>query len=173
MLWLLMLEGIFKRTVRPGFAEIFRCHCHLQCQTFFGLGYGQDTEGFSNIGVSSGCSHYFYTKVCSQITSGLDLCDVGISKLISQTNRWTGPCVMQFLPEVCSETMLHHWCGSGNYTTVLCFGIGGGDARVPDPFHTWDLEGFWSALWCAESLQDWGVFFILVQVRLRDVKKIP
>ena len=54
---------------------------------FFGLGYGQDAEGFSNIGVSSGCSHYFYTKVCSQITSGLDLCDVGTSKLISQTNR--------------------------------------------------------------------------------------
>ena len=61
----------------------------------------------------------------------------------------------------------------GKYTTVLCFGIGGGDARVPAPFHTWDVEGFWSVLWCAESLRDWGVFFILVQVRLRDVKKIP
>ena len=53
----------------------------------FGLGDGQDTEGFSNIGVSLGCSHYFYTKVCSQMTSGGDLCHVGMSKLISGTNR--------------------------------------------------------------------------------------
>ena len=80
---------------------------------------------------------------------------------------------MQFLPEVRSETMLHHWCGSGKYTTVLCFGIGGGDARVPAPFHTWGVEDFWSVLCCAEPLRDWRVFFVLVQVRLCDVKKIP
>ena len=119
-------------------------------------------EGFSNIGVSLGCSHYFYTKVCSQMTSGGDLCHVGASKLISKTNRWTGPCVIQFLPEGRSETMLHHWFGSEKYPTVLCFGIGRGDARFPVPFPTWGLEGFWSVLWCAESLQDWGVFSILV-----------
>ena len=163
-----MLEDIFERTVRPRFAEILRCHCHLQCQICFGLGDGQDTEGFSKIGVSLGCSHYFYTKKCCQMTSGGDLCHVGTSKLISETNQWTGPCVIG-----CSETMIHHWCGSGKYTTVLCFGIGAGDARVPAPFDTWGMEGFWSVLWCAESLRDWGVFFILVQVRLRDVKKIP
>ena len=169
-----MLEDIFERTVRPRFAEILRCHCHLQCQICFGLGDGQDTEGFSNIGMSLGCSHYFYTKVvCSQMTSGGDLCHVGMSKFISGTNRWTGPCVIQFLLEGRSETMLHHWFGSEKYPTVLCFGIGGGDARFPVPFPTWGLEGFWSVLWCAESLQDWGVFFILVQVRLHDVKKIP
>ena len=149
--------------IRPGFAEIFRCHCHLQCQICFGLGDGQDTEGFSNIGMSLGCSHYFYTKVvCSQMTSGGDLCHVGMSKFISGTNRWTGPCVIQFLLEGRSETMLHHWFGSEKYPTVLCFGIGGGDARFPVPFPTWGLEGFWSVLWCAESLQDWGVFSILV-----------
>ena len=89
MLWLLMLEGIFERTVRPWFAEIFWCHCHLQCQICLGLGDGQDIEieGFSNIELSLGCSHYFYTTVCSRITSGEDLCHVGTSKLISETNR--------------------------------------------------------------------------------------
>ena len=87
MLWLLMLEGIFKLAVRPWFAEIFRCHCHLQCQICFGLGNGQDKEGFSNVGVSLGCSHYFYTKGCSQMTSRWDLCHVGTSKLINDTNQ--------------------------------------------------------------------------------------
>ena len=43
--------------------------------------------GCSKIGVSLGCSHYFYTKVCSQMTSDGDLCHVGTSKLISETNR--------------------------------------------------------------------------------------
>ena len=87
MLWLLMPEDIFKQTARPGFAKIFRCHCHLQCQICFGLGDGQDTEEFSNIGVCLGSSHYFYTKVCSQMTFGGGLCHTGTSKLISETNR--------------------------------------------------------------------------------------
>ena len=107
VLWLFILEGIFERTVRSGFAEIFRCHCHLQCQICFGLGDGQDTEGFPNIGASLGCSHYFYAKVFSQMTSGGYLCHAETSKL------------------------------------------------------------------SAESLRDWGIFPMLVQVRLRDVKKIP
>ena len=47
---------------------------------------GQDTEGFSNIGVSLGCFHYFYTKVCSQMSSGEDLRHVGMSELICVTN---------------------------------------------------------------------------------------
>ena len=91
MLQLLMPEGIFERTVKPGFTDTFRCHCHLQCQICFGLGDGQDAEGFANIGVSLGCSHYFYTKVCSQMTSREDLCHIGTSKLISDANLWTGP----------------------------------------------------------------------------------
>ena len=86
MLRLLMLEGIFERTVKSWFVETFRFHYHLQCQICFGLGDGQDTEVFSNIGVSLGCSHYFYTKGCSQMTYGGDLCHVGMSKLISETN---------------------------------------------------------------------------------------
>ena len=86
MLWLSMLEGIFKQTIRPWFTETFQCHSHLQCQICFGLGAGEDAERFSNIRVSLGCSHYSYTKVCSQITSGGDLCHVGMSKLISETN---------------------------------------------------------------------------------------
>ena len=58
------------------------CHCHLQCQIYFGLGDGLDTEEFSNIGVSLGYSHYFYTEVCSLMTTGGDLCHLGLSKLI-------------------------------------------------------------------------------------------
>ena len=49
---------------------------------------------------------------------------------------------MQFLLEGRSETMLHHWCSNGKYTTVLCFGVGGGDARVPALFHTLGCGGF-------------------------------
>ena len=86
MLSLFMLEGILKRTVRPGFAKIFWCDCHLQCQICFGLEDGQDTEQFLNIGVPLGSSHCFCTKVCSQMTSGGDLCHVGTSKSISVTN---------------------------------------------------------------------------------------
>ena len=86
MSWLFMLEGIFKRTVRPGFAEIFWCHGHLQCQICFELEDSQDTEGFSNIRVPLGSSHCFCTRVCSQMTSGGDLCHVGTSKSISVTN---------------------------------------------------------------------------------------
>ena len=111
--------GYFRPDRQAWFAEIFRCHCHLQCQICFGLGDGQDTEGFSNIGVSLGCSHYFYTKVCSQMTSNGDLCHVGTSKLISETNRWTGPCMIQFLPEGRWEAMLSHWCESGKYTSLV------------------------------------------------------
>ena len=56
------------------------------------------------------------------MTCGGDLCHVGLSKLICETNRWTGACVMPFLPEGRSEqTMILHLCGSGKYTTVLCF----------------------------------------------------
>ena len=80
-----MLEGILKRTVRPGFGEIFWCHCHLQCQIYFGHGDDKDTEGFSNTGVSFGCCHYFYTKVCSQMTS-VKLYHAGTSNLISVAN---------------------------------------------------------------------------------------
>ena len=98
------------------------------------------------IGVSLGCCRYFYTKVISQMTSSGDLYHAGTSKLISVANRLTGPCVIQFLLEGRSETMLHHWYGNGKYTTVLCFDIGGGDARVPAPFRTWSVEGFWSVL---------------------------
>ena len=66
----------------------------------------------------------------------------GTSKLISVVNQLTSPCVMQFLLECCSETMLHHWCRNGKYTTVFCFSIGGGDARAPAPFHTLGCGGF-------------------------------
>ena len=77
-------------------------------------------------------SFYLHTKVYLKIISGGDLCPVGTSKLICEANRWAGSCVMHFLPEGCPEqTMMLHLCGSGEYTTVLCFTIRGRDARVP------------------------------------------
>ena len=77
------------------------------------------------------------------MTSCGDLCHVGSSKLICETNRWTGPYVMRFLVEGRSEqTMILHLCGSGKHTTVLYFSIRGGDARVSAPSRTWTVEGF-------------------------------
>ena len=65
------------------------------------------------------------------MTSGGELCHVGTSKLICETNGWTGPCVMQFYPEGRSEqAIILHLCGGGKYTAVLCFSIGGGGARL-------------------------------------------
>ena len=61
------------------------------------------------------------------MTSGGDLCHVGTSKLICEANRWIVSCVMRFLRFFRSEqTMILHLCGSGEYTTVLCFSIRGG-----------------------------------------------
>ena len=137
MLRLLMLESIFERVNRPWLAEAFRCHCQWD---------GQNTEWFSITAVSLGCFHYFHTKVCSQMTSGGDLCHVGTSKLICETNLETGSCVIQFLPQGRSETIIHHYCGSGKCTTVSCFNIGRGDTRVPAPSRTWGVESFWSIL---------------------------
>ena len=49
---------------------------------------------------------------------------------------------MRFLPEDYSkQTLIFHLCGSGKYTSVLCFIIRAGDARVPDPCRTWGVEG--------------------------------
>ena len=40
--------------------------------------------------VSLGCSHYFYTKLCSEVTSGGELCHLGTSKLISNKSmNWS------------------------------------------------------------------------------------
>ena len=77
------------------------------------------------------------------MTSGGDLCHVETSKLICEANRWTVSCVMRFLRFFRSEqTMILHLCGSGEYTTVLCFSIRGGDARVSALSRTWSMEGF-------------------------------
>ena len=100
-------------------------------------------RGFSKIGVPLGWLYYFHTKVCSHMTSGGDVYHVGTSKLICETNWGTGPCVMRFLAEGYSEhTMILHLCGSEKYTSVFCFSVGGGDARVPAPSRTWGVEGF-------------------------------
>ena len=79
---------------------------------------------------------------------------------------------MKYLAEGRSKTSIDHLYGSGKYSMVLCFSIGGGDARVAAPSHTCGVESFWNVFWCAESSQGWGVFFTLVQVRLSDGKKI-
>ena len=43
-----------------------------------------------------------------------------------------------------ATSLMREW--NGNYTTFLYFGIGRGDARVPAPFQTWGVDGFWSVL---------------------------
>ena len=164
MLRLLMLEAIFELTVWSWFPETSWCHCHLQCQICFGLGYSRDAEGFWNIGVSLGCSYYFCTKVCSQMMEQVNWLVIQIYELV--------PAWYSFYREVVSR--LWYIISAGvESIPQSCFSIRGGDASVPAPFHTWSVEGFCSVIWCAESLQDSGVFFILVQMRLRDIKKIP
>ena len=88
-------------------------------------------QRFSNIGVFLECFYYFHTKVCLQMTSGVDLCHIGTSKLICEGDLWTGSCVMQFLPEGRSEqTVVLHLCGSTKYTTFFRFSIREGDVKV-------------------------------------------
>ena len=65
-----------------------------------------------------------YTRVCLQMASGGDLCQVETGKLICEADRWTRPCAMRFLLEGRSEqTVILHLCGSAKYTSVLCFSI--------------------------------------------------
>ena len=72
-----------------------------------------------------------------------DLYHVEPSKLICETNRWTGYCVMRFLAEDYSEhTIILHSCGSGKYISLLCFSRRGDDASVPTRSRTWVVEGF-------------------------------
>ena len=61
------------------------------------------------------------------MTSSEHLSNVENSKLTCETNGWTDSCVMRFY----EQAMILHLCGSGKYTTFLCFSIRGGDARVP------------------------------------------
>ena len=68
--------------------------------------------------------------------------------------------------------MILHLCGSAEYTTVLCFGIQGGDVKVSAPCRTWSVEKFleWPLMcWVITGL---GCVFTSVQARLSDVKKI-
>ena len=74
---------------------------------------------------------------------------------------------MRFLSEGRSEeTMIHYYCGSGKYTTLLCFSIRGVNFRVPAPSRTWGVQGFSDVL----SHHSAWLYFA---VRLSDVKKIP
>ena len=68
----------------------------------------------------------FHTKSCLQMIFGGELCHVETGKMICEAHRWNGSCVVWFLLEACL-------CGSGEYTTVLCFSIRGGDGRVSAP----------------------------------------
>ena len=98
---------------------------------------------YSNIEVSLGRFIISILKYDLQMTSGGDLYHVGTSRLMCEANRWTGSCVMRFLPEGRSkQTMILYLCGSGEYTTVLRFSIRGSDAMVSAPFRTWIVEIF-------------------------------
>ena len=58
------------------------------------------------------------------------------------------------------------------YTTVLCFSIRGGDARISAPSRTWSVEECleWS-LMCL-VITELRFVFPLVQVRFSDVKEM-
>ena len=59
-----------------------------------------------------------HTKACLQMTSDGNLCHVGTTKLICETNRWTGSFVMWFLQEGHSEhIMILHLCGDARVST--------------------------------------------------------
>ena len=136
-IWIYLYSYVFSLELIFGVLIIFTAKFNLA------LGMGRISRGFSNIGVSLGCLYYFRTTVCSQMTSGGDLCHIGISKLTCEANRWTGSCVIQFLPRGRSEqTMILHFGRSAKYTTVLCFSIRGGDARVSAVSRTWGVLDF-------------------------------
>ena len=79
--------GYFRTDRQALLCGYFLVSLSSSIQICFGLGDGQDTEGFLNIVMSLGCCHYFYTKVCSRRTSGGDLRHARTSKLISAANR--------------------------------------------------------------------------------------
>ena len=83
------------------------------------LGMVRISWGFRKLGVSLGCLYDFHTRLCSQMTSGGNLCHIGTSKFICEANQWTGFCVMWFLPRGCFEqTMILNLCGSVKYTSL-------------------------------------------------------
>ena len=69
--------------------------------------------------MSLGCFYYFHTILCSQMTSGGDLC---------QTALWNKS-MNCFLCCYWGHVMNRHLCGSRKYNAVLCLSIRGDDAR--------------------------------------------
>ena len=73
------------------------------------------------------------------MTSGVNFCNIGISKLICEAHRWIDSGVMRFLPEGRSEqTNILPLYGSAKYTTILYFSIRGSDSSVPVLSCTWE-----------------------------------
>ena len=66
--------------------KLFGVLITLNAKFILVLGMVKKNKRFSNIGVSLGCLCYFHTKVCSQMTSGRNLCQVGTSRLIYEAN---------------------------------------------------------------------------------------
>ena len=79
---------------------------------------------------------------------------------------------MRFLMEGRFEqTMVLHLCGSGKYTTVLCFSIIGDDIRIPAPSCNWGVDGFLERplmCWVNTGL---GCVFAMLRVKISDLKK--
>ena len=128
------------------------------------VGMVRISRGFQILGSLWGV-YYFYTRVCLQMTFGMDLCHIGTSKLICVANRWTGSCAMMFLTEGHSkQTMTLNLWGRVKYITVLCFSIRGSDARVPAPSHTSVMEGFLEGSLLCWVITGWECVFTMVQM---------
>ena len=69
------------------------------------------------------------------------------------------------------QTMVLHLCGSGKYTTALCFSIIGDDSRIPAPSCNWGVDGFLERplmCWVNTGL---GCVFAMLRVKISDLKK--
>ena len=71
----------------PGLWRFFDAIVIFNTKFVLDLGMVRTQRNFQIFGVPSGCCHYFYTKVCSLMTSGGDLYHARTSKLIRVANR--------------------------------------------------------------------------------------
>ena len=71
----------------PGLRRFFGVIVIFNTKFVLDLGMVRTQRSFRIFGVSLGCCHYFYTKVCSWMTSGGDLYHARTSKLIRVANR--------------------------------------------------------------------------------------
>ena len=138
---------------------------------FFGLGDGQDIEGFLNIGVSLRCFYYFQTKEIL----------VGTCVVMWEPVNWFAkqidglvPAGCDFYQKVVPKRLWYLICVGVENILQSC--VLAKEEVMPGSLPNLALGAWrvsWSALWCAGSPQAWGVLFTLLKVRLSHVKKMP